>query len=134
MAHSRKRIGLARSLRKQAVPAEALLWKALRNRALGGFKFRRQRPIGPYIVDFACVECKLAIEFDGLRHLRRNKADEDRTALLETAGCCVMRFWNTVVYGDFEPVREAICRQCIARVEAGSQIAGAGEKSEFRAH
>jgi adenine-specific DNA-methyltransferase len=119
MAHSRKRIGLARSLRKQAVPAEALLWKALRNRALGGFKFRRQRPIGPYIVDFACVECKLAIELDGLSHLRQNKAHEDRAAFLENAGWCFMRFWNTVVYDDFESVREAIYRQCVARVEVG---------------
>jgi very-short-patch-repair endonuclease len=119
MAPSRKRIGLARSLRKQVAPTEALLWKALRNRALGGFKFRRQHPIGPYIVDFACVECKLAIELDGLRHLLRNEADQDRTTFLETAGWCVMRFWNTVVYDDFEPVREAIYRQCMARVKAG---------------
>ena len=106
MARSRKRIGLARSLRKQAVQSEALLWKALRNRALGGFKFRRQHPIGPYIVDFACLECKLAIELDGLSHLRRNKPDQDRTAFVEAAGWCVMRFWNTVVYDDFEPVKE----------------------------
>jgi very-short-patch-repair endonuclease len=67
----KKHVRLAKSLRKRVVPAEALLWKALRNRALGGFKFRRQHPIDSYVVDFACVECKLAVELDGQSHLNR---------------------------------------------------------------
>jgi very-short-patch-repair endonuclease len=117
MARSRKRIGLARSLRKQVVPAEARLWQALRNRGLGGFKFRRQHPVGPYILDFACVESKVAVELDGLSHLPRRKADKARTAFLETSGWFVLRFWNTQVYDDFEPVTEAIYRQCMARGE-----------------
>jgi very-short-patch-repair endonuclease len=115
MAHHRKRIGLARSLRQQTVPAEALLWKALRSRALGGFKFRRQHPIGPYVVDFACVEIKLAVELDGLSHLHNKTADQTRTAFLESLGWCVVRFWNTEIYDDFEPVKEAIFHQCVTR-------------------
>ena len=112
-----KRIGMARSFRKRAVPAEALLWKALRNRALGGFKFRRQHPIGTYVVDFACVECKLVVELDGVTHLPRKSADEERSRFLESAGWCVMRFWNTDVYDELDAVKEAIYRQCVARSE-----------------
>ena len=92
MARDRRRIRLAQSLRKKVVPAEALLWKALRNRALAGFKFRRQHPIGPYVVDFACVECKLVVELDGVSHLPRKNADQERTRFLEAAGWYVMRF------------------------------------------
>jgi very-short-patch-repair endonuclease len=115
MARASKRIRLAQSLRKNNVPAEALLWKALRNRALGGYKFRRQHPIGAYVVDFACVECKLIVELDGPSHLARKRADGERRRLLETAGWQVIRFWNTEVYDEFEPVKEAIYRLCVAR-------------------
>jgi very-short-patch-repair endonuclease len=118
MARGPKPIRLARSLRQNEVPAEALLRKALRNRALGGFKFRRQHPVGPYIVDFACVECKLAIELDGPSHLCRHPADLRRTLFLQSEGWCMMRFWNTEVYEDLEPVKEAIYRECVARTEA----------------
>jgi len=58
----------ARKLRKNMTDAERLLWQHLRNRQLGGYKFRRQRPIGPYIVDFVCLEKKLVIEVDGGQH------------------------------------------------------------------
>jgi len=119
MARDRRRIRLAQSLRKKVVPAEALLWKALRNRALAGFKFRRQHPIGPYVVDFACVECKLVVELDGVSHLPRKNADQERTRFLEAAGWYVMRFWNTEVYEDLEPVKEALYRQCAARRSLG---------------
>jgi very-short-patch-repair endonuclease len=94
------------------------LWKALRNRALGGYKFRRQHPIGPYVVDFACVDCKLVIEVDGQTHLPRKSADEKRAQLLEKEGWCVIRFWNTEIYEELEPVKEAIYRQCVARAKA----------------
>ena len=119
MARDRRRIRLAQSLRKKVVPAEALLWKALRNRALAGFKFCRQHPIGPYVVDFVCVECKLVVELDGVSHLPRKNADQERTRFLEAAGWYVMRFWNTEVYEDLEPVKEALYRQCVARRTLG---------------
>jgi very-short-patch-repair endonuclease len=112
---SYRRIAMARSLRKSTVPAEALLWKALRNRALGGFKFRRQHPLGPYIVDFACVECKLAVELDGLSHLTHRKVDKERALFLENEGWLLMRFWNTEVYDGLDPVKEAIYQHCVAR-------------------
>jgi very-short-patch-repair endonuclease len=114
-----RRICLAQSLRKQVVPAEALLWKALRNRALAGFKFRRQHPVGTYVVDFAYVECTLVVELDGASHLPHKNADQDRTRFLEAAGWYAMRFWNTEVYDDLEPVKEALYRQCVARSRLG---------------
>ncbi len=110
-----KPIRLAQSLRKSAVPAETVLWKALRSRALAGFKFRRQHPIGTYVVDFACLACKIVVELDGVSHLSRQKVDLQRTQVLEAAGWCVMRFWNNEVYADLEPVKEAIYRQCVSR-------------------
>jgi very-short-patch-repair endonuclease len=118
MARPAKRIGLARAQRKAIIPAEKMLWRALRNRALGGFKFRRQHPIGAYVVDFACVECKLIVEIDGETHLDRRNEDNRRTRFLETEGWQVLRFWNTEVYDDFEPVKEAIYSACVARTEA----------------
>src|SRR5688500_6515882 len=117
MAREGKRIGTARAQRQAPVPAQMLLWRALRNRALGGFKFRRQHPIGPYVVDFACAECKVVIELDGVSHLTRTQKDKDRTAFLEGEGWRVMRFWNNEVYDDFDPVKEAIFRACTERTE-----------------
>jgi very-short-patch-repair endonuclease len=115
MARSPKKIQLARTLRKDSVPAEALLWKALRNRALGGFKFRRQHPIGRYVADFACVECKIAVELDGETHLPRKDADQKRTEILQADGWCVMRFWNNEIYDKLDPVKEAIYQMCVRR-------------------
>ena len=118
MTRPKKRIGLARSLRQSEVPAEALLWKALRNRALGGFKFRRQHPIGEYVVDFACVQCKIAIELDGVSHLCNRERDKRRSQILQSEGWLVLRFWNTEVYDDFEPVKEMIYQTCVRRFES----------------
>jgi very-short-patch-repair endonuclease len=108
----RKRVQLAQSLRKQTVPAEALLWKVLRNRGLGGYKFRRQHPIGPYVVDFACVSCGLVVELDGETHLPQKSGDVRRSEFLEAEGWRVLRFWNTEVYDELEAVKEAIFQAC----------------------
>jgi len=115
MERGPKRTNLARSLRKKVVPAEGILWKALRNRALGGFKFRRQHCIGPYVVDFACVECKVAVEVDGTTHLSKRRGDAERSRFLETDGWCVRRFWNTEIFDELEAVREAIYQECVKR-------------------
>ena len=112
MGKHRRPIGKARSLRQRAVPAEALLWKALRNRALGSCKFRRQHPSGVFVVDFACVSCKIALEVDGATHLASRRSDAKRTTFLQSEGWSVMRFWNTEVYKELAAVCEAVYRIC----------------------
>jgi very-short-patch-repair endonuclease len=99
---------LARQLRKNMTDAERRLWSRLRGRQFGGFKFRKQAPIGPYIVDFVCFEAKLIIELDGGQHMLRNHEDEKRTAWLNTEGFRVFRYWNHLVFEDLDPLVEAI--------------------------
>ena len=115
LSRNPERVQRSRSLRQDDVPAEKLLWKALRNHALGGFKFRRQHPIGPYFVDLACVECALVIEVDGESHLDRRREDDERTRSIQSAAWLVLRFWNTDVYDDLEAVKEAIYQECLRR-------------------
>ena len=96
----------ARSLRKNQTEAEALLWSKLRSRQLSGCKFRRQHPIGHYILDFYCAEAHLAIEIDGGQHAENDfcKKDALRTAYLEGKGIRVIRFWNDNVLEHLEEV------------------------------
>ena len=84
----------ARELRKSQTDAEAKLWRHLRDRRLGGFKFRRQYPFGPYIVDFVCLEARLIIEVDGGQHLDKAPYDTARTHDLARFGMAVLRYWN----------------------------------------
>ena len=86
----------ARHLRRDMTDAEREIWHHLRNRALMGCKFRRQHPVGPYIVDFACVEHGLVVELDGGQH--DEATDAERTRLLEARGFTVLRFWNNAVF------------------------------------
>ena len=107
---SPKLLAAARALRQNATNAEVLLWELLRNRQLGGVKFRRQHPIGKYVVDFYAHEEKLAIEVDGKGHAEQMQAryDSDRTLALETEGIRVLRFWNHGVLTDPEAVLQRI--------------------------
>ena len=98
----------ARELRKTPTEAERLLWRHLRLRQLGGYKFRRQQPIGLTIVDFVCFEKKLVIEVDGGQHSEQIHEDEERSAWLGGQGFRVMRFWNNEVLRDVEAVKEVI--------------------------
>jgi adenine-specific DNA-methyltransferase len=98
----------ARQLRKEQTPAEARLWRQLRDRQFTGFKFRRQRVIGPYIADFVCLEQYLIIELDGGQHQEQRAYDERRTLFLETEGFRVLRFWNHQVLGESQAVLGAI--------------------------
>ena len=98
----------AKSMRNQATDAENLMWRLLRNRALGGAKFRRQHLIGRYIVDFYCDESHLVIELDGSQHLEQQNYDEQRTAYLQKQGLGVLRFWNNQVLNETELVLQVI--------------------------
>lgn len=98
----------AGALRKNQTDAERLVWYHLRNRRLAGHKFRRQHPIGPFIVDFACVEEHLIIELDGGQHAIQGEHDGQRSRYLESRGYKVMRFWNNQVLKDIQVVIAAI--------------------------
>src|ERR1700691_4994497 len=105
-AHVAK-IRSARILRKNSTPAERKLWRYLRSRSLGGFKFVRQQPIGPYIVDFLCREKWLVIEVDGSGH-GIGKRDAHRERWLTKHRYSVLRFWNNEVLGNIEGVWDTI--------------------------
>jgi len=96
----------ARNLRKNQTPAEMLLWSKLRSRQLCGFKFRRQHPLDPYVLDFYCSEANLAIEVDGAQHadLENRNLDQLRTAFLRGKGIRVIRFWNDDVLNHLDDV------------------------------
>ena len=99
---------LAKKLRKNMTDSERLLWQHLRNRQLGGDKFRRQRPIGPYIVDFVCLEKKLVIEVDGGQHAGQVELDAKRSDYLKEKGYRILRFWNNEVLTETESVLTVI--------------------------
>jgi len=101
----------AGALRKSLTNAERLLWRHLRNRQLEGFKIRRQHPIGPYIVDFICLDKKLIIELDGGQHADRIAYDEKRTQYFETMGYRVIRFWNNEILRQTDSVLTAILKE-----------------------
>lgn len=105
----------ARALRKNPTEAEKTLWKHVRLRQLEGSKFRRQQPIGRYIVDFVCLEKKLVVEIDGGQDSAQARADAERTAWLEAQGFRVLRFWNHDVLCDIEAVSDAIVRELLLR-------------------
>jgi len=104
----RKQVKRARRLRRASTDAEKLLWQKLRARQLGGAKFRRQTPIGPYIVDFVSFEHKLVVEIDGGQHSASAERQHDtkRTTWLESQGFRVLRFWNNQVLTNLEGVLE----------------------------
>jgi very-short-patch-repair endonuclease len=101
----------ARTLRQPLTPPEARLWARLRGRH-SGFKFRRQHPIGNYIVDLFCAECNLVVELDGESHAFQNEYDERRTDWLIERGYIVIRFYNREVVGDIDAVLEKIMEAC----------------------
>ena len=84
------------------------MWNILRKRQLSGCKFRRQAPIGSYIVDFVCLENMLVIEVDGGHHTELRRNDAARTAWLEREGFRVIRFWNNQVLTNTDSVQAAI--------------------------
>jgi len=98
---------VAKKLRKNQTGAEKELWSELRREQLKGIKFRRQQPIGGYIVDFVTFELNLVIEVDGGQH-HENKEDEVRDEWLEDEGFTVLRFWNNEVLDNIKGVLKEI--------------------------
>jgi|SRR6185436_18258040 len=107
----------AKKLRKKLTPAEALLWKALRNRRLEGFKFRRQHPIGPFIADFYCDAALLVVEVDGDVHDVPSVMERDleRTRFIENAGVKIIRFRNEEVLVNLSSVLDEIGKCLLTR-------------------
>ena len=97
----------ARAMRRAMTDAERRLWAMLRNRQLGGWKFRRQVPMGRYIADFVCVEARLIVECDGGQHAG-STYDAERDAWLEQEGFRVIRFWNGDVLREPEGVADKL--------------------------
>ena len=99
-----------RYLRKNATDCERILWRHLRNRNFAPYKFRRQHPIDPYVLDFYCPNLKLAIELDGSGHdsCLRETHDQMRAEFLARQGIAVVRFWNHQVREELDSVLEAI--------------------------
>jgi very-short-patch-repair endonuclease len=98
----------ARSLRAASTDAERRIWRSLRSRQVMGCKFRRQHPVGPYIVDFVFLERRLVIELDGSQHQQAIEHDATRDALLRRRGFVVLRFWDNDVLNETQAVLEKI--------------------------
>ena len=98
----------ARRLRTQMTDSEALLWYHLRAHRFMGLKFKRQKPIGRYIVDFVCLECFLIIELDGGQHAEQWQQDQLRDGYLTARGYQVLRFWSHQVLTETDAVLEQI--------------------------
>jgi lysyl-tRNA synthetase class 2 len=101
-------IGVARRLRRDQTDAERTLWFRLRDRRLGGWKFRRQAPIDRFVVDFVFADARVIVELDGGQHSQRMEQDANRTAILESLGYLVLRFWNNDVLRNTNGVLETI--------------------------
>jgi len=103
-------VPFARGLRRRQTDPERLLWGKLRNRRLGGWKFRRQMPIGRHIVDFCCPDAWLIVELDGGQHSFDVAAQRDRSRTRELEGCgyLVLRFWHREVIDNLDGVCETI--------------------------
>ena len=99
---------IARQLRHNSTDCERILWCQLRSRQFFQKKFRRQQPIGPYVVDFYCSHCRLVIELDGGQHADQVDADQRRTEFLIGQGYQVLRFWNNQVLENIEGVLKEI--------------------------
>lgn len=100
-------VKIARALRKRPTRAEFILWRHLQDRQLEGAKFRRQQPLGKYVVDFACLEKKIVVEADGGQHSEIDR-DMERDNWLRSQGFKVLRFWNNEILTNIRGVLTVI--------------------------
>ena len=103
-----------RALRTRSTDAEMVLWRLLRGRQLSGLRFRRQHPVGPFIVDFYCADCQVAVELDGGQHFtpEGQQHDRKRSEYLAEQGVRVIRFSNREVLEELEGVLNVIGQAC----------------------
>ena len=108
-----KYITLAKILRHNQTEIEGHLWQYLRDRRLGGYKFRRQHPIKDFILDFYCPEKKLAVELDGGQHDTNQQIiyDQNRTAILEKENIKVLRFWDNEALQNTDGILDVILEE-----------------------
>jgi very-short-patch-repair endonuclease len=122
----------AREMRRQSVSTEQKLWQCLRDRQLGGFKFRRQHPHPPFIADFFCDQANLIVKADGDSHASSAAYDASRTRRLARDGMNVIRFANDDVHQHLYDVLEEILRECerLARPKSPSPQPSPGVPGE----
>ncbi|MBY5369046.1 DUF559 domain-containing protein [Rhizobium laguerreae] len=113
----------ARTLRRNETEEEYHLWSDLRARRLNGYKFARQVPLGPFIVDFLCREQRLIVEVDGFQHAD-STSDQRRTEWLNVNGYFVLRFWNREISRERRSVLETILAALQGRIEVSSELLG----------
>jgi len=103
----------ARQLRRDETWAEKLMWRWLRDRRFSGYKFRRQHPVGDYILDFFCEEAELSIELDGSQHGFPDHREHDltREKFLQSKGIKTLRFWNSHLRRNAQNIRDTIFRE-----------------------
>lgn len=118
----------ARELRATQTRAEARLWRSLRNRRLGGWKWRRQVPVGRYITDFCCLDAQLIVELDGGQHSEAVAYDARRTAYLESQGFRVLRFWNFEIFERSADICDAILIHCGGETPSPCPLPQGGEE------
>jgi len=118
---------IARNLRKRPTEAEKLLWRYLRGRTLGGLKFRRQQPIGEYVVDFVCLDERIVVEVDGGQHAGSKSEDIERDKWLRGQGFKVLRFWNNEVLKNIAGVCHTINESALSHPPPSPSPQGRGE-------
>ena len=119
--------GLAKDLRRTATAAEMILWERLRDRRFNGLKFRRQKPIGRYIVDFYCAEKKLVIELDGSSHDNKQEYDNWRDEAMRTGQLHIIRISNDQIMSDLD---KTLCDLKTCIIPLPSPISGRGIEGE----
>jgi very-short-patch-repair endonuclease len=108
MSEQRILTDVAKRLRHEMTDAERVLWREVRAHRFASFKFKRQEPLGLYVVDFVCYQAKLIVELDGGHHAEQQEPDAERTRWLESRGFRVVRFWNNDVLTNIAGVMQEI--------------------------
>lgn len=102
--YSKKSLTNAKTLRTNQTDCENILWQKIRAKRLNGIKFRRQVPVGKYILDFVALGKKLIIELDGSQHFENSEYDIQRTEYLKNLCYTVIRFWDNDIINNIDSV------------------------------